>query len=869
MKLITTLIILAGLLAAAAPHNFNKAFQKDRSLEIQTPDTGMTFMECELPPIPPKKGFTPVLRFNARILTKEYGGWNHYMTLSLNGKQLGKYNSDGQLRLLFRGEMVYANIDSWAKVKGREWWTNNTLLAFFAPLSAEELDPRFQTSREEGFIYHLDISDCADLIEYGADDRIENEKPNRLKIGYGLLKGIVKDDARLIIKDINVVYVPNEELAKSRKVIITEHKPGKSAAKLDYKGGTLQVNETGGMEIIQGKDHFFLETRISFQAKPEMGFNKMGISKAEGEQDWKPVVKQVSNDQITVTAKGASYTIQRTVTRENHRFKVTDKIANTTGNDLGFAFLYDISTNNQPRTDARLAGLSNTKSVEYYGATNPTVYAPGENGTAVALLAEDSLSRAQMALRNSANVLTMGSDGTGLPANDSIVREWAIYPQPANASYYTFINQVRRDWNVNMTIPGPIYFDVNCPKGIQSHIRLVSPWFEYAGGAVLNREEYTATVKPIIEKARKENPNVRVFGMLETNLVPFNVAQYDWKHELPLTYGDRRNPKTKYGIFLSPKTSARIDAITPYKDSIIRDANGCVMIDNYYIYGKREMVNLMVQPEADNYRVKTFMDQIDFLIDKAGFDSIYIDQFFPGVKDGISDNRWDGRTVTLNKDGSISGKRYKYSITGAEARMRIVQKVRSKGGIVLVNGSPVSREVQASGLLSFQEQENSNVNPMLYLNDRPPETISQVSAHLAPSPSILLLRPAKYSKDTSLYPKMVTKGIICALRNGVLFFYYTNAPVADKVHYGIGNHLFPFTPVELNEGFLVGRERTVTAISGNFTLKGKKQPILYHFDEKGFPKDKADCTVTGSPDNWKVSVKLNDWNEVSIFQVQN
>jgi len=266
------------------------------------------------------------------------------------------------------------------------------------------------------------------------------------------------------------------------------------------------------------------------------------------------------------------------------------------------------------------------------------------------------------------------------------------------------------------------------------------------------------------------------------------------------------------------------------------------------------------------------MRQIDFMMGKLGFNGIYIDQFQPYIIGGFSENRWDGYTVELAADGSIKRKRYSYAITGAPARAKIVRTVRERGGIVVTNGQPMSREEQNTGVFAFQEMENDDVNPLKFMDSKPPECPWQVISHLG-SPIALGIRPRKYKSvgaTPEMYPQMTTKGVITALRNSVLFYYYTidvttSGPAAGST--ALVENLFPFTTEELHEGWLKGKERTITAISGKFPVNGQKQPKILYFDCKGSPK-KADFVISGTPGNWVVDVKLDDWNEVAIMVAQ-
>ena len=111
------------------------------------------------------------------------------------------------------------------------------------------------------------------------------------------------------------------------------------------------------------------------------------------------------------------------------------------------------------------------------------------------------------------------------------------------------------------------------------------------------------------------------------------------------------------------------------------------------------------------------------------------------------------------------------------------------------------------------------------------------------------------------------------MRNGLVHYHYhfNISTKPGELNYGslaITDNMFPFTPKALHEGWVEGEERTITAISGVYTLAGKTAPEVLYFDKKGFPK-KHDFKVSGAAGAWKVEVKLDDWNEVAIMVVKN
>ena len=204
-------------------------------------------------------------------------------------------------------------------------------------------------------------------------------------------------------------------------------------------------------------------------------------------------------------------------------------------------------------------------------------------------------------------------------------------------------------------------------------------------------------------------------------------------------------------------------------------------------------------------------------------------------------------------------------------RAEIIKYVVKKGGIVLTNGQPMCKEEMIPGRFSFQEMENDEVDPLPFINSKPPEFRRPAISHLG-VPIALGLRPSKYdnySKRPNLCAQILTKGVITALRNGLVTYPYSfdirTDGKEDSGSYEMFNKMLPLTPVELNEGFIVGKERTVTALSGNYKSIGKNQPAVFYFNNRGVPRA-GKSTVTGKSGEWNVKIELSDWNEVAVIE---
>ena len=860
-----------GRTAAARKLAYPAAFAEPLSCDIPNGDRKPQAVTLKFPAVKVPNGTIPVLFFNARIRSEGFGGWNPFIALTLNGQKLEKMTGSGRGRLLKRGNVLKTSLpgkkelDYFQNMRGR-----NSLLTFFAPLGTEEMDPRVLSDREHGYDYYLDVSDVLNRLEIGADQRVEKDTPNELIIQFQLLKSDVKSrELPLLVRDINILFLPAEEVLKANTASLRKLTSGTPAARLaGPAGSSLEVDGKGVIKVRSGDEDFYIYSRFSYPASPAMKFNLFSDVPKDSEPGWAPAVRQ-EKGAVKVSARGKYYAVDRTVTPLAEGWKVVDSFTSCGGEDCGIAVSIDAGSNELDFLKYKLAGQSGANVVSFFGSANPTVFVPGRKA-AVALAAEDMVSRAQLVLRAQGNQLSLATDGVGLPQGGKLIREWVIVPAP-DGEYFTAVNTLRRMWDLNYTLPGP-FNAVNLKNrtwdGLDTKVMFFTPFHAFDKGAAWSDDEYLAKLKPQLEATRKKLPDAYLLGSIETNLVPFDTRSVPWGVELKPRRGKRGQKSGSYGAFASKEVTAKLDAATPYKDSIIRDKDGNAMLDNFY--AEYPFVDLMVQPEMGNMRFKRFLEQIDFLMDKVGFNGIYLDQFNPYLIGGFSDDRWDGYTVELAPDGKIARKRYSYAITGTSARVAIIRHAVAKGGIVLTNGQPLCKEEMIPGRLSFQEMENDEVDPTPFLKSKPPEFRWQAVSHLG-VPLALGLRPCKYdnyAKRPNRCAEILTKGVITALRNGLMTYAYSfdihTDGKPDSGSYELFNKMFPITPTALHEGWIEGKERTVTTLSGSYRSAGKKKPVCYFFNSFGVPRP-GECTVTGTPGAWQAAIKLDDWNEVAVL----
>ena len=291
------------------------------------------------------------------------------------------------------------------------------------------------------------------------------------------------------------------------------------------------------------------------------------------------------------------------------------------------------------------------------------------------------------------------------------------------------------------------------------------------------------------------------------------------------------------------------------------------------LYASPPFIDMMVYPAPGNYQLKYLLYQIDFLMDSVGFKGIYLDQFeLASTVTGIGRadySKWDGHTVDLDNRGEIIRKYTDGAYVGTPARVQMIKHVQSKGGLLITNGHSYARETTGLGALNFSETEWDVSTGEEVLNwNEPPALPTIAEAHLD-TPIGLGIRPARFGKFGEEHiAELIHKWVITFLKNGILYYYYEDTipevgPGAGE--YGELNHMFPFTPVELHAGWIVGKERILTAKSGSYFWDHKERPAVLLFDIKGKSKT-PDANITRQGHGWQVEIKMTDWQETAVIE---
>ncbi|HEY3298459.1 MAG TPA: hypothetical protein VGK34_07380, partial [Armatimonadota bacterium] len=182
----------------------------------------------------------------------------------------------------------------------------------------------------------------------------------------------------------------------------------------------------------------------------------------------------------------------------------------------------------------------------------------------------------------------------------------------------------------------------------------------------------------------------------------------------------------------------------------------------------------------------------------------------------------------------------------------------------------VEKETRGLPVQSFAESEWDLSSAEDLLSWKEPPYMPAITEGLLSSPIALGIRPTRFGQfGTDNWAEIIQKWVITCLKNGSVYCYYTytiptSGPGAGE--YGIINHMFPFTPVELHAGWLIGKERILTAKSGSFFWAHPQKPIVLAFDSKGYQIKPQSLNMVQKDKGWQVEIGLRDWQETAVIK---
>ncbi len=370
--------------------------------------------------------------------------------------------------------------------------------------------------------------------------------------------------------------------------------------------------------------------------------------------------------------------------------------------------------------------------------------------------------------------------------------EWAIVPV-AQPDSWRFINAARRLLEVNfpMTILSA-FLDYRAP---------VTQWTPEQYRHFIERKSANV-VSDGLYCAKWQGRVPQGLAFQELLKDPKNVQFYrDAHRRVREAFPDG---SVAYAIYYHCYIDVMDENVEKYSDCRRLDASGKQMsysLPHYYLY----------VPTLENAFGKAIGAGIDLRLDELGADAFYWDEYnqsrgdytyTPGLWDGCSGDI-DGKTYTLTR---LKSAVHLVSLPFLEHHIR---RIRDRGVPAFYNGAPMSRTLARLKFQAFTETGSiTNCHRMLLY------TPIALGDHLTER------------SQQDCYEVMLK-----ALDWGCLYAWYSRT--VYPTHATITEHMFPSTPIELHEGFLIAEERIVTNRSGLFGWGEESAMAIHVYDREG------------------------------------
>jgi hypothetical protein len=755
----------------------------------------------------PQRDTTTLLSITSRLHTASAGGSYFYLKVVLNGHVVEAARSRNAVRL--QNKPIISAV---ARDVRAPWYDGHSWRSVFAP--------NFQAARLLGY-YEGDPY----LLTFDVSDLINPAGENRLAISHVGDRAAMEmkaGEGNLIVRRLTITTRPGPSPVMaadaSASPVLNRGQPAAGPAK--YHG---ELSKGGGFTITVGRRQWKFASAFSY---PNAGMNRLHPSaqvKPDGQSQWSPTTHPRDNGG-EVDAEGPDYRLHRTVNFTPRKVEVSDELTNCRRDTaLGLLIRHETSLKDLAAPTVRLAGNADPAVTDYYSPMNPSVHVSvADHG--IGILCEDDVFRNQARLFYADGHQTAGirTEMLWLGPGESYTLQWAVYPI-AGPDYFDFVNLVREDWGSNFTADGA--------------------WFVFRPEWILDQpinKLKTALARQGIKYAisdggwvdRKHDIRRNAFGV-------GGLEEYwaDYRRRLREAAARIREaaPAVKILVYYDTQRETAKDGLEAFRGCQLTDPKGNLLTTNWS--NRFDNLTYSMVATADNAFGRATLAAADEFIDATGSDGIYWDEL-EAVGYGIpliAYNQFDGHSCLLDpKRYTIERQVGITTLLAERHRLAVIERVQNRGGPMLGNSPPCTRAILATGIPRMVETQHNDYwcyegnfgTPLGYL-DQKADFASVVR----------VLRMACLPVDVHL-----------------------------ETNHLIQQYLFPFTPVELHYGYMLGKERIIATHDGNYGWIGDRCLVqMRHFNREGqLAEDDAVTTIGGEA---KTAVKLDKEEAVVLVRL--
>lgn len=476
-------------------------------------------------------------------------------------------------------------------------------------------------------------------------------------------------------------------------------------------------------------------------------------------------------------------TVARKVTVRGDHVEVTDTLTNTSDRLIGVIIEHYAEMTEAPE-DVYLAGRKSfSDTAAAYEPSHPSAFVQLKN-VGLGLVAEDDVFRVHVRSFRKPDAFGIADDRLGLAPHSNMTLEWSIYPV-VDGDYWAFVNAVRRNWGVNYTIPGAFIFGGGLPMGLTGE--QYAKWMHERG------------VKYICGGIAKYADGKYAHGTGILFAPEFVARERDWSTKMAAA-----DPELVPIQYFHAQCCTEPDSRRKYADSRLLDDKG-EQIDYPYSYELPLFV-----PTEDNSYGKALWGYVNALIDDIGAKGVYWDEMSYSVKRYAPGLPWDGHTVGIDpQTHEVTGKVTSVPLIMQPLSLKIVDYIRGKGLFFMANTQAHTRTMMRKQIVRFVETGTYSALSDTHLGC--PLGLGNHSDEATQAESATHVR------------ELLKRGAV----------YYGHYYRRDPAPWNFTSVMFPITPEQIGPGYVLGKERIHTAISGRFGFPDGAAAEVYVVDATG------------------------------------
>ncbi|MBC7288264.1 MAG: hypothetical protein H5T86_09520, partial [Armatimonadetes bacterium] len=551
---------------------------------------------------------------------------------------------------------------------------------------------------------------------------------------------------------------------------------------------SVTVERGGGLTIDFEGQKWQVDSFFSF---PNAGWNTLGATdRVLGEETgWRVSKPRSVGGRWILEAEGRSYRIERRVEVRSEIVEVRDTFENITDSDLAVAIRHVVTLPQASIDRLVIGGLEvPVKEGGRWTQANPTTLIV-RHGSGLALMPVDDVLRV-----HAYNFAADGEAGFrdyyfALPPHTRRETKWWIIPVPGG-DYFSMVNTIRRAQDTNFRLDGSFAFLTTYKEFTDMSDEELGAWMHR-----LNLHYVCLSIAT---------------PKLESGAYPHGsglqlVDHAGWRQMLERV--KRIRPDTVRLFYYHTYIDAAPDARERFADC------RCLKPDGTQFDYNDPRYPLFV-PLLDNPYGKAMVKNAETIVGpEIGADGLYWDEMERSAAEYCWGSRWDGCSADIDmKTFTIARKKSSVTLLTMEFRQRIVDWLVAEGRPIVANGNPTTE--------TFTRR---------YKFPRFVETgsISNLAeAHLYTPIGLADHLTERTHLDT-------VKAQRRHLMWGCLYYYYHQQATLNVKGPALSKYMWPITPLRLGRGYIVGKERILTAVSGAFGWGEPAQAEVHVIDPSG------------------------------------